>query len=252
ASVSVLLVLAGGALWWLSGQGNVPAAATVAAPAASSVARVVTPVSEIKQRMATVSDSRSAAWAQLLARWQVRSDETSVAQAALCPASIFRGFDCLSGSGTLDQVKRFDRPLILELESAKQATPQRALLLGVGDTTVRLSYAGTIYDIARRELDQLWPGHFVVAFRLPADVPQTLQLGDAGPGVAWVSEQLATLDGGDAAHVGPAYYDAKLQERVRKLQRGFGIRADGIVGPETLFALVSLGASGPHLARDVP
>lgn len=249
--VPVVLLLVGGALWWLSRQHAAPVVHQDQ-PAVAGSARMATPATEIQQRMATVSDSASAAWAQLLARWQVRSAEASVAQAARCPASIFPGFDCLGGSGTLEQVKRFDRPLVLELVSAQGDTKQRALLLGVGAKVVRINYAGTTYDIARAQFSQLWTGNFQVAFRLPADVPQTMQLGDAGPGVGWVTEQLAHSDGGAASSVGPAYFDAKLEARVRRLQRGYGIRADGIVGPETLFALVSLDPSGPHLQREVP
>jgi general secretion pathway protein A len=46
-------------------------------------------------------------------------------------------------------------------------------------------------------------------------------------------------------------FDGAMETRVRKLQQGFGIPADGIVGPETLFALSSLDDAGPHLARNV-
>jgi general secretion pathway protein A len=42
-----------------------------------------------------------------------------------------------------------------------------------------------------------------------------------------------------------------LEERIRKLQVAYGIHPDGIVGPETLFALSALDESGPHLAREV-
>ena len=76
-----------------------------------------------------------------------------------------------------------------------------------------------------------------------------LHQGDAGPGVAWVKAQLARMDGGKADDMGPAYFDAALEDRVRKLQIGYGIKPDGIVGPETLFALLAFAESGPHLYR---
>ena len=56
---------------------------------------------------------------------------------------------------------------------------------------------------------------------------------------------------GKAADAGPAYFDAALEERVRKLQTGYGIKPDGVVGPETLFALSALDDSGPHLFRSI-
>ena len=56
---------------------------------------------------------------------------------------------------------------------------------------------------------------------------------------------------GAAAESGPAFFDADVEDRVRKLQTAYGIKADGIVGPETLFALSALDDSGPRLARTV-
>ena len=71
------------------------------------------------------------------------------------------------------------------------------------------------------------------------------------PEVAWIKAQIARMDSGKAADAGPAYFDAELEERVRKLQVAYGIKPDGIVGPETLFALSALDEAGPHLFRAV-
>ena len=58
---------------------------------------------------------------------------------------------------------------------------------------------------------------------------------------AWPAEARPAAD--------PAIFDAALEQRVRALQAAYGIRDDGIVGPETQFALSALDDSGPHLAR---
>ena len=91
----------------------------------------------------------------------------------------------------------------------------------------------------------------MAVWRLPADVPSSLRPGDAGTGVAWVKQQLASMDKGKSSDAGPAYFDTSLEERVRKLQTAYGIKPDGLIGPETLFALSSLDESGPHLARSI-
>ena len=69
--------------------------------------------------------------------------------------------------------------------------------------------------------------------------------------MAWAKESLRHLDGGAGSESGPAYFDAEMEERVRKLQLAYGIQADGIIGPETLFALSALDESGPHLTRNI-
>ena len=162
---------------------------------------------------------------------------------------IFSGLDCLRGSGSLDQLVRFDRPLVLTLHHGD--VKASAVLQGADAQRVRLDVAGQSRVVDKAALHDVWNGEFTAVWRLPPDVPPTLHVGDAGAGVAWVKAQLARMDAGKAAETGPAYFDAALEERVRKLQIAFGIKPDGIVGPETLFALSALDQSGPHLYRNI-
>ncbi len=169
--------------------------------------------------------------------------------AAHCPGVITAGFDCLHGSGTLEQLARFDRPLILTLRDG--GAHADALLLAVDAQHVKLAIGGQTRTLKKSDLAEMWKGEFSAVWGLPPEIPFTLHQGDAGPGVAWIKAQLARMDGGKADDTGPAYFDAALEDRVRKLQIGYGIKPDGIVGPETLFALSALSESGPHLYRKV-
>lgn len=206
-------------------------------------------LSELRHAIANSPDADLTAWTQLLGRWQVSSSDVSVRDAAHCPSVIVAGLDCLHGTGTLEQLARFDRPLILVLgDGAAQAD---ALLLAVEADHVRLALDGQTRRVSHADLAKIWTGEFNAVWKVPVEVPATVRLGDAGPGVAWIKAQLAHMDGGKPADMGPAYFDATLEERVRKLQNAYGIKPDGIVGPETLFALSALAESGPHLYRTV-
>src|SRR5690606_26940965 len=145
------------------------------------------------------------------------------------------GLNCLRGTGSLRQVAQFNRPVVLELKYGEPTTPRYALLTGTGKQNVEVRYRGKRYRLKRTELQRLWSGQFMAIFRLPPDIPQTLQRGDAGPATAWVAQQLAVYDQGKDNVPGPSFFDAALEARVRRLQKGFGLVADGIVGPETLF-----------------
>lgn len=221
-------------------------------PVTSLVAAGVSPQQQAEQLQFSLPPSREArlqAWSELLARWQVGSDKVGVAEASQCQAVIFPGFNCVGGTGTLDQLGYFDRPMVLVL-----VTPQgkhQVLLLGVGKTRVRLMINSHPVEISRRALARLWHGYFYAPFRLPASLPPVLRQGDKGPAVAWLATRL-TPSAGSATAPATAVFDAAMVERVRQLQRRFGIPDDGIAGPETLFALTSLDAAGPHLAQDVP
>lgn len=60
-----------------------------------------------------------------------------------------------------------------------------------------------------------------------------LELGSQDPRVAALRARLAVEDP-LAAAAGPAVFDKPLQEAVRRAQRRYGLRPDGVVGPQTL------------------
>lgn len=194
-------------------------------------------------------NSEFAAFGELLARWQVDAQQVTVRNAIRCPAQLATGIACLRGRASLEQLARFDRPLVMQLQQGELRA--YALLRGVGPTKLRLNLGGTNYDLDRSALDQFWDGDFVVLWRLPDYVPAKLKRGDSGPAVAWVNSRLASLNEPGAALRVSDSFDAELEERIRHLQTTFGIQADGIIGPETLFALAALDETGPHLTRIV-
>lgn len=222
---------------------NTPTTTAPAPPAVDSEAV------RLDARLAQAPETELTAFTQLLARWQVDADTVSVSAASRCPALVAPGIACLRGRAVLDQLLRFDRPLILLLGNA--AHPAYALLQGAGKHHVRLDLAGSRYELERASLPAVWNGDFIVLWRLPPEIPASLQVGESGTGVAWVTDRLATFDNGFAAKGKSATFDAPLQSRVRALQQAYGIKADGIIGPETLFALSALDDAGPHLARTI-
>ena len=247
-AIGTAIALAGGVVWLRGYLRNAPSAAplnvVVAQPAA-----VDHEAERLQARLAQSLETELTAFTQLLARWQVDGDQVSVRAASRCPPIIAAGVACLHGHATLDQLARFDRPLLLLLGKADH--PAYTLLQGVGPTHVRLDLTGTRYELARPSLSKFWDGDFIALWRLPTDVPASLVHGDTGPGVTWVLDRLATFDNGAAAKSRTPTFDADMELRVRKLQTAYGITADGIIGPETLFALSALDDAGPHLARTV-
>lgn len=246
--LAVVLVLLGGFAWW--GQDD----ASVTAPLKSLVEEGVSinqQVERLEQDLPSSREARLQSWSELLARWQVGSDEVGVTEASQCEAVIFPGFNCVSGTGSLDQLARFDRPMVLDLDTPDGT--YQVLLLGVGATRVRVLVNSRPVELSREALSRLWHGHFYAPFRLPEDLPAVMRQGNEGPAVAWLDKQLRQAEGTAASpNQSTTTFDATTRGRVRQLQRRFGIPDDGIVGSETLFALTSLDADGPHLTRDVP
>ncbi len=248
-AIAAVLVAALGAGAWRYLNPVAPAPLPEPAPVVEAEPVADVSMTALQARLAQQGDTDLYATTQLLARWQVGSQETSVRDATRCAATLAPGLNCLRGRATLEQALRFDRPLVLVLQSGERRA--HALLLGAGRRHVRLEIAGEALDLPRASLPAVWSGDFMAIWRVPAGVPATMKRGDAGPGIAWAKDRLHALDKGAASEAGPAFFDADLEERVRKLQLAYGIRADGIIGPETLFALSALDPTGPRLARTI-
>ena len=241
----VVLGIGAGIAWWR----DRPIAPSVApTPVVAATPLVDAEAQRLETRLAEAPETELTAFSQLLSRWQVDADAVSVRDATHCAAIVAPGIACLHGHATLEQLARFDRPLILLLGTA--AHPAWALLQGVGNQHVRIDLAGTRHELARASLSKFWNGDFIALWRLPVNMPATLARGESGSAVGWIMDRLRTFDGGAAAPAHPLF-DAEVEARVRKLQQAYGIKADGIVGPETLFALSALDDAGPHLARTV-
>ncbi|HEY6544570.1 MAG TPA: peptidoglycan-binding protein, partial [Dokdonella sp.] len=243
-AAAVLFAIAAGAWWW-GNRAPAPAFVPAGTPAVAAPARDEG-VERLQAQLATKPvDTALSAFTQLLARWQVDAGSVSVREASRCPPQVAPGIACLRGRASIEQLARFDRPLILLLGEDASG---HALLQGVGKQKLRLDLAGARHEFALAALPTLWNGEFIALWRVPPELPPTLARGASGAGVAWVMDRLHAFDNGPATAAAPIF-DAALEQRVRALQVAYGIRDDGIVGPETQFALSALDDSGPHLAR---
>jgi general secretion pathway protein A len=88
---------------------------TTAAPSAPADAGI----DRLEARLAAPPETELSTLTQLLSRWQIGSGEVSVRAATRCQALVAPGIFCLRGRATLEQVLRFDRPLILVLGAAE-------------------------------------------------------------------------------------------------------------------------------------
>src|SRR5450432_1103465 len=170
AAALVLVALASSLPYWLHHPPRPPMQAATIAPA--TIAVHDDPIAQLHVAVAHSPDSELTAWTQLLSRWQVNSGDVSVREAARCQNVIFTGLDCLHGSSTIEQLARFDRPLILVLRQGDALAD--ALLQGVDAQHVRLDLAGRSRVLEKGTLGDVWNGEFIAVWRLPAGIPATL------------------------------------------------------------------------------
>jgi general secretion pathway protein A len=254
--VAALLALGTFAFWHWSPVRTAPAhiaahvAATIRPAIAKPPATLAVPASldadAFAHRLATNDGSAQPAWAQLLALWNVRSNEDGGATAASCPPVLTPGLFCASGNARLSRLAQFDRPAILRLRGNGRMVS--TLLLGLGSTQALLQLDGDTFRVRRVVLENALVGYTAI-WRGPGALAPPLKRDDTGPGVAWLRARLLPANARGANSPTSAAYDIELIAAVRGVQRDFGLRDDGVAGPETLLALMTADPGGPHLRK---
>lgn len=243
-SVAVLvLALAAGIFWWLPKR--VPPSAEPAQQAATASERVVPQVdaSELGSRIAAAGPSLLLAFNRLLSLWSLRADRVDVVRASQCPPVLAAGVFCLHSEANLSKLASLGRPVVLHLRDG--ARDAWALLQGVDALRARIWLAGTSITVERLALEARWNGEFIAIWRAPDYVLLPMRIGDSGPAIDWLHTRLALPA---AERSGPSRFDENTQIAVKRLQARHGLLADGIVGPETLLAVIADQAIGPQLA----
>lgn len=200
-------------------------------------------------RIAAASGGRGeqAAWAALLQAWELPHGEADVRAARACSPALATGTYCVGGTTNIDRLASIGRPALLALEG--EGAVASALLQGFDGQRARLLLGDDAIDVERAVLQGAWTGRYAAVWRTAEDValiPAPAR-GGSGAGVDWLRERLVREGVAAAAATGTPY-DAALAGSVRRFQRARGLAVDGVVGPETLFALATADP-GPRLAR---
>jgi hypothetical protein len=136
----------------------------------------------------------------------------------------------------LDQVRRFDLPVVLEMfHPARRDTCFLALLSLDADTALVAVGDARTLRVPVSALDRLWTRDATFLWRDFDAVGR----GDKAKAEAWVRENLVRL----------GYGEPDLPGAVGRFQRDSLLVADGVIGRRTLMTLYSLGPyPRPHLA----
>ena len=196
------------------------------------------------RRLADSNGRARVPWTQLMVLWSSPIDESAAPDASPCPQVLAPGLFCASGNARLNRLAQFDRPVVLKLRAKGRAT--YALLLGLGPAQALLRIDDDTFRIRRGTLEDALLGYAAI-WRGVDGVEPPLQRGDHGTGVDWLRDRL--MPGSATDHSRPAVFDEELLAAVRVVQRDVGLRSDGVVGPETLLALMATDRSGPHLRK---
>ena len=188
----------------------------------------------------SASQLQQSAYAAIFDRWGATFNSGPIP----CNEAPTNGLQCLKQTGTLDEVRRLNHAAVIELWDDRPE-PYYAALLGYGSDGYDVQLGPRRVTVTAQELARHWYGTFIVLWRMPPAYRGNLQLGDAGPGVAWLRQHLASSLQVDLRAPQPELFDAPLQAALIRFQREHSLVPDGVAGPLTWIAINSTLADQP-------
>ena len=182
----------------------------------------------------TDSSNYRAAWTELLALWSVVLPES--VKPDFCDFAKQYGLLCMVEQGNWNTLRQFDRPVILQLVAADgRRVP--VVLQHLDDSVAEVIIGRELYRLDSRQVENSWYGDYTVLLQVPPGGRLYLRVGDHGPVVSWLRQQLELAQGVSIPAPDPLSFDFALQEQVLAFQRAHGLVADGIVGKNTMIHL---------------
>jgi general secretion pathway protein A len=186
-------------------------------------------------RATPVHDRR--AWDALAASWDAPAAVRAASPDA-CQPQPAPGWRCLRSRAQIEQLLRYDRPVLLRLRAEPHTAWAR--LLGADAARVRLTLGEATLEVDRIGLAGLWNGEFLALWRAPDTLEARYAAGD-DVAAEWLRARLRG-EGVDATDLSTA---------LRTFQARNGLRNDGALDPQTLFALTRTDP-GPRLRSQEP
>ncbi len=154
------------------------------------------------------------------------------------------GLRCLYLRGSWGIVKQLDRPAILTLTD-REGESHQVVLTAIRGNLAELAIGESRFEIPQRVVSEFWFGESLLLWRPPNGVAKAFVPGMRDPGILWLRNSLAIIQGVPVENADSERFDAALERRVRDYQRTRRLKVDGLVGQQTQIIMNSdLGLEG--------
>lgn len=178
-------------------------------------------------------------FAALFAIWSVDTDALFSEEEAAAVA-IYHGLGIEKLEDTnWAVIEMIDRPGIVWLKDGKGRVKSYLLASVSGQDLKLVSIAGP-HVMSMQDFRQRWTGVFMYLWRAPNEL-QSLRLGDINSkALTWLQNSLQKADSNYQQIITAGRYNEAIQQQVLLFQQQQGIKADGVVGPQTIMKLNQL------------
>lgn len=171
---------------------------------------------------------------QLFHRWKITK---SFKSRKFCRMASEVRLQCFESKGRWNYLLKLNRPAILEF-TVGYGTPRFVTLVAIDKDRAIISFPNDdLISFPISEIFPYWQGKFAMLWDPPAQDAYIFARGSASKAVVWIRKTLAVING----RLGPVskslLFDRKLEAEVIAFQTENGLKADGIVGAETMILL---------------
>jgi general secretion pathway protein A len=174
-----------------------------------------------------------------------------------CERAAKAGLRCYRDRGNWTTLRHLNRPVILELVDRHQRRHHVAAIR-MKDQSITVELGDREVTLNQTEIEPFWFGDFTLLWKPPALASPVIKEGDRRPDVLWLRAQLDRAEGiqvanadqtGSQARSPSPLFDEDLKKRVMAFQQANFVKADGIVGEQTLIQLnrATAGSAVPLL-----
>jgi len=186
-----------------------------------------------------LEDHQQMVWQGLAAVWQ--QPGAAFAIQAACNGDNSLGYACLRDQGNWSKISRLGLPAVLVLYGE---TPSFLLLLGVDGDRLLVGTPEQKITVSKESVESRWLGTYLIAWPQAAGWPPFIGRGNTGPAVATIMDMATRVDD---PYAGELIFDAAFELWLKGFQLRNGLKADGIVGRNTLLHLMTASIDEPKL-----
>ncbi|MFK7815923.1 MAG: AAA family ATPase [Gammaproteobacteria bacterium] len=157
-----------------------------------------------------------------------------------CERAVAAELRCIFGKAGWDELRRHNRPVVLEMINTAGKRIQ-AVVLTLQGNQVNLNIGGKIVTTATETVDPYWYGNYLLLWRPPPAGSNILKEGVIGKDVGWLRDQLDRIEGKTVSTEAKKKlsFDPTLKWRLMEFQRIRGLDVDGVAGRETIIEINS-------------
>jgi general secretion pathway protein A len=186
-----------------------------------------------------LNEQNSYAWQSLADLWGDEGGADAIRSA--CDGAVGTGYSCGWENGNWSRIRRLGLPVMLVLRGDQ---PAMLLFRGFNGEDLLVGRDEQVVEVERDAVESRWLGEYLIVWPQAPGWPGAIQRGESGSAVDIVME-MATF--AEPAWIGGDTFDAGFENWLMTFQQRHGLKADGIIGPNTLIYLMAPTITEPRL-----